>query len=184
MQSSEPARPTKTIELMLRPLDANTFSPFGQVISTGADGKPFGADDAQLEFRGTPRFYILPLKRREPRFRQITRHLKVTQCLASVGAKPWFLAVAPPDDPDNAEAMPDPSSIAAFWVPGNVAVKLHRSSWHAGPFFSEPTLEFFNLELSDTNKTDHFSCQLDRQFGLEFAFAGFPSEVHEQVQRT
>lgn len=177
MQTSDRVQPMKTIELMLQPLNSETFSPFGQVISTSADGKPFGADDAQLEFHGTPRFYILALKHREPRFRHITRHLKVTQCLASVGAKPWFLAVAPPNDPDNADAMPDPASIAAFWVPGHVAVKLHRSSWHAGPFFSEPTLDFFNLELSDTNKTDHFSCQLDRQFGIEFAFGGLPNEA-------
>jgi len=107
MQTSDQVRPMKTVELMVRPLEPEAFSPFGQVINTSADGKPFGADDAQLEFHGTPRFYILSLKHKEPRFRQITRHLKVTQCLASVGAKPWFLAVAPPNDPDNADAVPE-----------------------------------------------------------------------------
>jgi ureidoglycolate hydrolase len=95
----------------------------------------------------------------------------VTQVLASVGGKPWLIAVAPPQDPDDPAKMPDPAAIKAFRIPGTVAIKLHRSTWHAGPFFEDAQVDFFNLELSDTNQTDHFSCQLDRTYGLEFRFA-------------
>jgi ureidoglycolate lyase len=162
-------RPLEIIDLPLQPLDAAAFAPFGQVIAPTPDGRPFGPDDAQLELnRGIPRFYMMTLKRRELVFNVITRHISVTQCLASVGGKSWLMAVAPPNDPDDPSKMPDPAAIRAFLIPGTVAIKLHRSTWHAGPFFKDPTLDFLNLELSDTNKVDHFSCQLDREFGLQF----------------
>ena len=163
----------RQIVLPIVELTPESFAPFGQVIATSADGKIYDAEDAQLELgRGIPRFYIMSLKHRPLSFHSITRHLLVTQCLASVGGKPWLVAVAPPVDPDTVTAKPDPALIKAFRVPGDQGIKLHRSTWHAGPFFDAPELAFFNLELSDTNKVDHHSCRLDREFGLEFRFAG------------
>jgi ureidoglycolate lyase len=162
----------KLIELPVHPLEPAAFAPFGQVVAPTFDGKAFDPDDAQLELsRGVPRFYIMSLRHREPSFREITRHLAVTQVLASVGGQPWLIAVAPPHHPDDPAQLPDPAAITAFRVPGTVAIKLHRSTWHAGPFFEAPELDFFNLELSDTNQADHFSCRLDRSYGLEFRFA-------------
>lgn len=39
--------------------------------------------------------------------------------------------------------------------PGNF-IKLHAGTWHAGPLFEgEDSMAFYNLELSDTNVTDH-----------------------------
>jgi ureidoglycolate hydrolase len=164
---------TRLVELPVQKLTVEAFAPFGQVLEVSVDGKPFGPDDAQLDInRGTPRFYLMELKQRPMAFKVITRHLKVTQCLASVGGKPWLLAVAPPNDPEDAKALVDPDQIVAFHVPGDVAVKLHRSAWHAGPFFSGPKLAFFNLELADTNKVDHFSTYLDKEFGREYRFTG------------
>jgi ureidoglycolate lyase len=169
--STTTTRPVKLVALPVQPLDAASFAPFGQVVGPTDDGKAFDEADAQLELsRGTPRFYIMSLPKRDLTFRVITRHLAVTQVLAAVGGKPWLLAVAPPHHPDDSSKMPAPADIKAFLIPGNVAIKLHRSTWHAGPFTTEPT-DFFNLELSDTNQTDHFSCQLDRQYGIELRFA-------------
>ena len=163
---------TRLVDLPVQPITAAAFAPFGTLIEAAEDGKLFGPDEAQLELgRGTPRFYVMRLKRREHAFTHITRHLAVTQCLASVDAQPWLLAVAAPADPDNADGVPDPAGITAFSVPGRVAVCLHRSTWHAGPFFDAPTQDFFNLELADTNQVDHHNCQLDQRFGLRFRFA-------------
>ena len=37
-------------------------------------------------------------------------------------------------------------------------IKLHQATWHAGPFFLEAQhMDFYNLELSDTNIADHFT---------------------------
>jgi ureidoglycolate hydrolase len=156
----------RTIELPVQPISAAAFAPYGTLIEAAQDGKPFGPDEAQLELgRGTPRFYILRLKYRELGFRHITRHLNVTQCLASVGGKPWFIAVAPPDAPDDPEGACDLSRLKAFEVPGTAAIALHRSTWHAGPFFEDPSVDFFNLELADTNQIDHHNYHLDSQLG-------------------
>jgi ureidoglycolate hydrolase len=145
------------------------FAPFGTLIEACRDDKPFGPDDAQLDLgRGCPRFYIMRLLHREPLVRLITRHLEVTQCLASAEARDWFIAVASPDQPDDPDVSPDPTSIQAFRIPGNAAIKLHRSTWHAGPYFHEALAAFFNLELSDTNQADHHTCNLERQHRLVF----------------
>jgi ureidoglycolate lyase len=173
MHATAPAAETaRVVDLPVAPITAEAFAPFGTLIEAAEDGKLFGADEAQLELtHGTPRFYVLRLRRRDKVFGHITRHMAVTQCLASVGGKPWLLAVAPPTDPDDPAAEPDPQAIRAFLVPGTAAVSLHRSTWHAGPFFDEPTQDFFNLELADTNQVDHHNCQLDQRFGLRFRFA-------------
>lgn len=157
-------------ETALQPtaVDAQSFAPFGQLISPGDDGTPFGPEDAALDLsEGTPRLYIMRLKTRGLSFDRITRHAKVTQCLAAMGGKEWFVAVAPPGAPGSAL---DPASIRAFRVPGTVAIKLHRGAWHAGPYFSEPTIDFLNLELADTNEVDHENCHLLRDHGVSFRF--------------
>jgi len=99
-----------TREITLHPIliDADTFAPFGQVIAPGADGAPFGPGDAQLVLsNGTPRLYIMRLSARGLAFDRITRHVRVTQCLAAMGERAWLLAVAPPLAPEDLPAKPD-----------------------------------------------------------------------------
>ncbi len=157
--------------LPLCSIDALAFAPFGQVIPPSTDGTPFGPSDAQLVLNnGTPRLYIMRLKSRGLAFDRITRHVRVTQCLAAVGGGEWLLAVAPPLRPDDRAAMPDPASIRAFRISGPVGLKLHRGTWHAGPFFTAPEMDFLNLELADTNETDHVDCHLGRDHGVTFRF--------------
>jgi len=167
---------TSNVDMTVRSIPVNqltpeSFAPFGEVIAAKEDGAPFGPDDARLELsRGTPRFYIMRLPRRNLRFKQITRHRQVTQCLASVGGKSWFMAVAAPLNLDDPQAQPALEDIKAFRIPGDVAVKLHRGSWHAGPFFEDEEISFFNLELSDTNEVDHQNCYLDKTYGVVLEF--------------
>lgn len=161
----------RIVDLDITPVSSREFAAFGTVIEATYDGKPFGPDEAQLDLaRGTPRFYIMRLDPRPLAFSSITRHRAVTQCLASADGRAWLLAVAPPDAADDPDAEPDPSRIRAFSVPPGIAVALHRSTWHAGPFFEGGSMDFFNLELADTNQVDHHSCHLGRRFGMEFRF--------------
>lgn len=162
---------TTTIDLKPQLIDAAAFAPYGTLLPPHEDGKLFGPDEGQLELsRGTPRFYVMRLAGRPSGFRRITRHLCVTQCLAAVGGGSWLIAVCPPDDPDNPDARPDLGKLAAFEVPGDVAILLHRSTWHAGPFFDGPRKDFFNLELADTNQVDHHSVDLALAFGRVYRF--------------
>jgi ureidoglycolate hydrolase len=159
------AAPTHLRQLVLEPITSAAFAPFGQAIFPQADGLPFGPQDAQLQLGGgTPRFYLMTLTHRGHRFRTITRHQRCTQCLGALGGQAWWLAVAPP----SVDPQPNPDQIRAFHIPGDCLVKLSVGTWHAGPYFSQPQVSFYNLELSDTNLTDHYTCHLERAFGLEF----------------
>jgi ureidoglycolate hydrolase len=158
-------------DLPARPITREAFAPFGDLIAPSDDGAPFGPRDAALDLtRGTPRLYIMRLPRRGLVFQQITRHRNVTQCLAALGGKSWLMAVAPPKGVEEPQAEPALADIAAFVIPGTVAIKLNRGTWHAGPFFGDHEVSFLNLELSDTNETDHQSSQLAERFGFALRF--------------
>ncbi len=143
------------------------FAPFGTVIPPMEDGTAFGPQDAALYFgSGTPRFYAMRLPNRGLVISRITRHRSVTQVLAAAGGRPWLLAVAPPPVTDIDGAEPVLEAIRAFRIPGDTAVMLSRGTWHAGPLFTDEEASFFNLELSDTNVTDHWTCDLVKRFGV------------------
>ena len=141
------------------------FRDYGQVIFPSEDGKCFDETDAQLNLRnGVPRFYIMRLKHKRLQFDRITRHDRGTQCLGSLEGKTWYIAVAPPSLDDK----PECDRLAAFRIPGNCLIKLEVGTWHAGPYFDEEFVDFYNLELSDTNVVDHFSYSFLQQEGLSF----------------
>lgn len=144
-----------------------TIAAFGTLIEPGEDGTPFGPADARLDLgAGTPRLYIMRIPNRGLHVRGITRHRRVTQCLAATKGAEWFICLAAAGDADDDGAKPDPKAIACFRIGGDVALALHRGTWHAGPFFLAPEQDFLNLELSDTNETDHHTVRFDTEFGF------------------
>lgn len=148
----------------------DNFKPYGQVIFPSADGKTFDFDDAQLVLnRGIPRFYIMRLMNKGRKFGGITRHLQCTQCLGSLEGKEWFMGVAPPAD----FPCPKLEDIVVFKIPGNCFIKLEVGTWHAGPYFDADFVDFYNLELSDTNVVDHDTCSLVKTYGVEFEIANY-----------
>jgi ureidoglycolate lyase len=154
-------------DLPVSELTPKRFAPYGTVIPPMADGTAFGGQDAALHFgSGIPRFYAMRLPNRGLVISRITRHRDVTQVLASAGGRPWLLAVAPPPLEDADDAEPALEAIKAFRIPGDAAVMLSRGTWHAGPLFADAEASFFNLELSDTNVTDHWNCDLVKRYGV------------------
>ena len=131
-------------------------APFGTLVEPREDGAPFGPADAALDLAGgTPRLYIMRLPARPLRIAAITRHARVTQCLASATGRDWFIGLAAPD------AAPSPETITVLRIPGGRALALKKGAWHAGPFFEGEEADFLNLELSDTNEADHHTVKLD-----------------------
>ncbi len=157
----------KTVQqLQAEWVTAESFRPYGQVISGSEDGKSFDAEDAQLNLQnGTPRFYIMRLHKRGRKFNKITRHVQCTQCLGSLAGKDWLIAVAPPNHETEQPALED---IAAFRIPGDCFIKLEVGTWHAGPYFEHEFVDFYNLELSDTNVVDHFTHSFVESHQIEF----------------
>lgn len=159
-----PLNPLKPLQV--EPLVPEQFALYGQVVEPSPDGAGFGDRDAQLVLdAGQPRFYIMRLQHRGRRFDRITRHLRCTQCLGSLANQPWLMAVAAP----SAASQPDLATLRAFLIPGDRFIKLHLGTWHAGPYFDAPQIDFYNLELSDTNQTDHdtYSFRQTQNLGFE-----------------
>lgn len=133
-------------------LSPESFHPYGQVIYARMDNKPYDSTDAQLVLQnGIPRFYIMRLHYKGYKINTLTRHVQCTQCLGSLAGKDWFIAVAPPTN----TASPALEEIAAFQIPGNCFIKLNVGTWHAGPYFDDEFVDFYNLELTDTNINDY-----------------------------
>lgn len=152
-------------KLVAKPITKENFRPFGQLILPSFHGKIFDDNEAQLLLnQGIPRFYIMGLDKRGRKFNKITRHSKCTQCLGSLNGKNWLMAVAPPAP----TFAPKLTEIEAFIIPSNCFIKLEVNTWHAGPYFDHEYVDFYNLELSDTNIIDHISYDFLTEENIEF----------------
>ncbi|GAB2286770.1 hypothetical protein Dimus_021164 [Dionaea muscipula] len=172
----------------LKPIEATpaTFADFGQVILPSPDGEEFGPQDAQLDLsRGIPRFYIMQIEERPLKFSTITHHASVTQCLGSAGGHAWYLAVAKPSIVLPVEVIgetdkkilhshcghfyipPNVEDVRLFKVEGHKFLKLNAGTWHSGPFYKGKTMDFYNLELSNTNEADHTTYNF-KENGIQF----------------
>ena len=146
--------------LRARTATRESFAPFGELVGESDDGAPYdaAATDAALDLsRGPPRLYLMRLDGpRELAVARITRHVRVTQCLGALGLDDdFYLAVHAPGE------SPSRDGLRAFRVPPRHFVKLHAGTWHAGPLWTrDASRTFVNLELADTNVTDHDSVDL------------------------
>ncbi|KAA8534350.1 hypothetical protein F0562_031823 [Nyssa sinensis] len=188
MELSGESKPPPAV-LKLKPIEATpeTFIEFGQVIEASPDGEEFGPQDAQLDLsRGIPRFYIMHLKDRPFKISSITHHASVTQCLGSIGGHVWYLGVAKSSIVDLSETDKDVNAVQSrcghcyvppgvddvcvFRISGPKFLKLNLGTWHAGPLFKADTMDFYNLELSNTNVVDHTTHNFSKKNGVVFLF--------------
>lgn len=117
----------------------------------------------------------MSLEGRPLKFSSITHHASVTQCLGSIGGHVWYLGVAkssivdPSKDKGNKGSNVVQARSGHFYVPpaiedvrvfrfsGPKFVKLNVGTWHAGPLFTPHKMDFYNLELSNTNVSTSIS---------------------------
>lgn len=59
----------------------------------------------------------------------------------------------------------------AFQIPGHCFIKLDVGTWHAGPYFDDQFVDFYNLELSDTNINDYEIYNFRKNNNLELEIA-------------
>jgi ureidoglycolate hydrolase len=162
-------------ELPAQTLEPKEFAPFGEIIYPRAAGGQFdnnpydpetsGEEPKLILTNGTPRLWIMDLKKNGLAFSKMARHRRVSQCLGSMQGKDWFIGVAPANELANG-TRPEIGRIAAFRIPGDCLIKLHVATWHAGPHFVHADCLFFNLENLDTNKRDFEECDLPNEFQI------------------
>ena len=100
----------------------------------------------------------------QPRSRSFRHVIKALLDLASADAQPWWIVVAPPE---RLAADLTPQDLLLIRMEPGQGLKLHRGTWHAGPFFEQASALFFNLELADTNINDHGLQSLSVQVPLQ-----------------
>jgi hypothetical protein len=89
----------------------------------------------------------------------------------ALGATPWYMAVGAATM--DVAAPPSTADLRVFKVPAGTFVKMHAGTWHAGPLFqsdavSLPFIDFYNLELSDTNQVDHNTWDYGEEDGVAY----------------
>jgi ureidoglycolate hydrolase len=131
-------------------LTSEAFAPFGEVGAPHADGGHAAGDVALDLSRGTPRFCITRLAYRGLVFEVVPRPDRVTQCLDAVDGEPWLMAVVPAN-----LVQPGLADIRAFCIPPGCCIKLRLGTPQAGPYFTGPVSDFYNLEMVDTNIADY-----------------------------
>ncbi|XWS66126.1 hypothetical protein CRYUN_Cryun05aG0173300 [Craigia yunnanensis] len=181
---------SKPMVLKLKPIEITpeSFQEFGQVVEASPDGEEFGPKDAQLDLsKGIPRLQIMRLEDQPLKFATITHHASVTQCLGSIGGNVWYLGVAKTSIVDSKEIKnkngkapllshcghfylpPAIDGVQVFRISGPKILKLNVGTWHAGPLFKEHSMDFYNLELSDTNEVDHTTHSFKKKDRVVFA---------------
>ncbi|CAH0393891.1 unnamed protein product [Bemisia tabaci] len=174
----------------LKPIEATpeSFKEYGQICGPMANDHKYGPDDAQLDLsQGTPRLYMMHLPDRQLKFEKMAHHARTTQCLGSNGGHVWYMGVAKAsvvkpeevNDEDKKKLVqsyaghyympPSADEIRVFRISGPKFMKLNRGTWHAGPLYRKADgMDFYNLELADTNEVDFTEYNFVEEKGVTF----------------
>ncbi|GJX99664.1 putative RmlC-like cupin domain-containing protein [Tanacetum coccineum] len=94
------------------------------------------------------KLFVMHLEDQSLKFSTIIHHSSVTQCLGATSGDVWYLGVAKP-------SVVDPN---VFKISGPKFLKLNMGTWHAGPLFESHAMDFYNLELSNTDVSSSTEC--------------------------
>ena len=102
------------------------------------------------------------------RFRLLERHFAVTQAFIPLEGAPAVVAVAPPTDPDDPEAIPKPEEVRAFLIDPGKGVRLPDRDLALArplPLLEPPGASFviLNVDPNPTQVVDY-----GERFGVEF----------------
>ena len=141
-------------QVVAEPLTAESFAPFGQVLSSERSG----TSEATIELRGDEVFHlnVLSYDRRPLRCDHLNAHHKATQALFALGGKPTLLVVAPAGS--TFESAGDLGVVRAFVCDGSAGVNLALGTWHWGPYPLTDHVDLVNVQgkgFADDNEVAH-----------------------------
>jgi ureidoglycolate lyase len=131
----------------VEPVSPEAFAPYGHVISVDshAGRHARGSYTGRVEvFRSVaidsdkaPEFLLLRSQVRPFRVRLLERHMEIGQAFIPLANHPFAVVVAAPAA-RLIRGVPALDEIHGFLVPGNIAISLHRGTWHEPPYALVP----------------------------------------------
>jgi len=121
------------------------WAPFGTVVAPeGHDRLPIDLYGDAVDVYKEPlesdrpvEYLITRIRNRGYEIRYLERHHHLTQTFIPLGGVPFLQVVARADAREE-DGLPALDEIHAFFVPGQVAVQIHRGVWHEPPFALQP----------------------------------------------
>ncbi|MFT7285957.1 MAG: ureidoglycolate lyase [Halieaceae bacterium] len=84
----------------------------------------------EFKAQGEIEMPVTTLQRRPFLVSHMERHMLHTQAFISLGAKPFIVCFAPPNDKE----LPDLDEVEAFLFDGDAGFMMHAGTWHEFPF--------------------------------------------------
>jgi ureidoglycolate lyase len=123
--------------IAVEPLTEAAFRPFGQVLGAADRPPDYRGDGGSYGWRvgfeadGQLRVSVSAAPPQGRRFTRLERHFHVTQTFVPLDGLPAVVAVAPPTDPRDPDAIPPPEAVRAFLIDGTRGYLLGRGVWHS-----------------------------------------------------
>lgn len=117
-----------------------SFAPFGVVLTeAGRERLPINTygDKLDLYREGfesdqPTEWFIAHFRNRGTGVLFLERHQQLSQTFIPLGGNGFYTVVAQPGAREE-NGFPAMEELRAFWVPGDVAIQLHRATWHENP---------------------------------------------------
>jgi ureidoglycolate lyase len=140
-RNSTPTAPN-TAWVTARPLDAESFAPFGRVLAAKGERRPIDLYGGSIDvYRGGPidadvpvEFLLSRSSVREFRIQFLERHMLLAQSFFPLAGGGFIAVVAAPGAQLTADGIPAVEDIHAFIVPAGCGITLHRGTWHEPPY--------------------------------------------------
>lgn len=134
---------TRIIDIALKPLTAEAFAPYGQLIDEQDRPPVFEGPHIaswQMEFavEGDIELMYVRYIDQDVRWTLMERHFNVTQSFMALGGVSSVMVVADPTDANDRSILPRPETVRAFLVDGTQGVMLWKRTWHALTRFPVP----------------------------------------------
>lgn len=131
------------LEVPLTPATAENVADFGVLISEEVPnaglsipfyrGSVIEGHNYDFIYRDQAVIRSAKILRRKPQLDWLERHLNMTQLFIGLGARPYIMVLAPPNQQEG-KVLPDLAKVKAFVLAPGTGIMLHRGTWHDFPF--------------------------------------------------
>jgi len=153
------------------------FTPFGQILGRNTGEKIIQPEKGiivtpgvgQLEIeKGELELIFLNVLQRGFIVEGLERHLFTSQAFIPLSGCCGLFLLAPPEDLDNEDALPDLGKATAVIFDGTKGVNLKRGTWHSAPFALSEASNYIMVSRRGTLKDDLHLVNLKKQMNKYF----------------